>query len=450
LKPIFAEEKQFLEKRLGLEIPTDCWRDGSKIYLDPTCTKPLYIFKVDNKLIKITKDNSELFTEYKQKKLDELIELYDDKLNEQKQKSLDKTIEYILAHQDYRYVLSHSGGKDSTVTYDIWLKALEILKQNHREEYDNINWEINFSNTSNDTADTYKYIKTLPRDKLNILNPSVGFYQWIVKVKNYFVPSAMVRNCCSTYKEGQINKCYNKKENITMVTGVRKYESTKRAKYEFVMDSEFRTKLHGKDNLAKPWITFAPIVEWKDEEVWLYILHKQLEYNNQYNVGFNRCGCLICPYQSDYIDLIIEENYPKQWGRWLEILKKNYVIWHVGEHLKWSLEEWINGKWKQGTSKEYELINLFLTEDRVKQLAEIKGISEAMAKKFWNKKCGCGKKLNPTEIAMNYKTFGRYESVENDTRQLLCKKCFCEQEGISTKEYAERTYRYLEEGCNLF
>lgn len=330
------------------------------------------------------------------------------------------------------------------------MKSLEILKLNHPEIYDNLNWEISFANTSNETADTYKLIKKLPDDKLHIINPKVGFYQWIVKTKNYYLPSVMVRNCCSTYKEGSINKYFDKKENITMVTGVRKYESTKRAKYDFIMDSIFRTEIHGNDNLAKPWITLAPIVEWKDEEVWLYILREQLEYNNQYNVGFNRVGCLCCPYMTDYIDLLIEEHYPKQWARWVGILKKNYEIYHIEKHLKWTLEEWINGKWKQATSKEYELINLTPTEDRIKQLAGIKGISIAMAKKYWKKKCSCGKKLNPTEIAMNFKTFGRFENVENDDRQLLCKKCFCEKEGINKKEYAELTFRYLDEGCNLF
>ena len=386
---MFEQERQFFFRKTGILLPTDCWRNGSKIYLDCTCEKQLYTFKVKDKNIKITKDNTDLFIKYKQKKLAELIELYDDKLTEQKQKSIDKIIEYILEHQNYKYVISHSGGKDSTVTYNIWLEALDILKKNYPDIYNDINWEINFANTSNDTADTYKYIKTLPKDKLHILNPKLGFYQWIVKTKNYFTPSTLVRNCCSTYKEGQINKYFNKKELITMVTGVRKYESTKRAKYDFIMDSDFRTKIHGKDNLAKPWITLAPIVEWKDEEVWLYILREQLEYNNQYNVGFNRCGCLICPFQTDYVDLLVQENYPKQWARWVEILKKNYEIYHVRKHLKWTLEEWINGRWKAATSKEYELINLASTEDRVKQLADIKGISESMAKKFWNKKCSC-------------------------------------------------------------
>lgn len=215
------------------------------------------------------------------------------------------------------------------------------------------------------------------------------------------------------------------------------------------MDSDFRKQIHGKDNLSKNWITLAPIVEWKDEEVWLYMLREELKYNNQYNVGFSRCGCLICPYQSDYTDLLIEKHYPKQWERWVRVLKQNYVIWHVEQHLKWTLDEWINGKWKQGKSVENELISGSPTIERIKKLAEVKGISETMAKKYFNKKCSCGKRLNPTEIAMNYKQYGRFEEVE-DNRQLLCKKCFCEKEDIPGKEYTQRAIRYLEEGCNLF
>ena len=32
MKPIFEKEKQFLEERLNLELPSDCWRDGNSIY----------------------------------------------------------------------------------------------------------------------------------------------------------------------------------------------------------------------------------------------------------------------------------------------------------------------------------------------------------------------------------------------------------------------------------
>ena len=290
----------------------------------------------------------------------------------------------------------------------------------------------------------------MPKDKLKILNPKIGFYQWIIQVKDYFIPSIMVRNCCSTYKEGQVKKHYDNNANIIMVTGVRKYESVKRSEYDYVMDSEFRERIHGKDNLCKNWTTFAPAVEWTDEEVWLYTLMENIPYNHQYDVGFNRCGCLICPFQADYIDLLIQENYPNQWKRWLGILQKNYEKLKIKERLKWSLEEWQQGKWKEGKSKVYFITKSKMTDDKVKEVAIIQNISEGMAKKYWKNTCSCGKHLNPTEIAMYLKLYGRYEYIEEDERTYLCKKCLCNDQDIKAKEYTEMTIKFLDQGCNLF
>ena len=352
--------------------------------------------------------------------------------------SISQTVEFLKENPDLFYVVSHSGGKDSSIAYHIWKKALERIDAN-------IKWEINFSNTSNETADTYKLVKKLPKEKLNILNPEVGFYQWI-KNKNYFVPSVMVRSCCSTYKEGQITKAYDKDKEIVMITGLRKHESTKRKDYEFFTDHKKRIKIHKTSNVPKKWLTISPIVEWEDAEVWVYLLKEELEYNNQYNLGFNRVGCLICPYQHDYLDLIIQEHYPTHWKRWVEILKKNYEIYDIKKQLKWSLEEWIGGKWKEGKSKEYQLTRKNPTEKSVKELAEIKGISEELAAKYFQKECQCGKKLNPTEVAMNLKIYGR----NMDELKMECKKCFCSTNQIKPKDYNDRMIDFLNDDCNLF
>ena len=74
-----------------------------------------------------------------------------------------------------------------------------------------------------------------------------------------------------------------------------------------------------------------------------------------------------------------------------------------------------------------------------------------MAKKFFNNTvCGnCGSKLTERDLAMFYKTYGRKEN-EIDNRQGLCKKCFCQENNITSKEYIELTHRYFDEGCELF
>lgn len=450
MKPIFEEERQFLNELLHIELPTECWRNSSKIYLDLTCKKPLYTFKVDNGIATITKDNSDLYLDYEKKSLQDMIELYNDRLDELESESIWFLTNYLTEHQDDDlFVVSHSGGKDSTLQTHFWIKSLECIKHKDNRLFAKLEdkWHINFCNTSNDVADTYKLVKKLP--KLIIQNPKEGFYQWI-KRKNYFIPSVTVRNCCSTYKEGQINKYYDKTKKINMVIGVRRHESVKRAKYTWVVDYNYAKQHFGNPNFPDTWTKVCPIVEWKDEEVWMYMLRENIEFNRLYKLGFQRVGCLCCPYQSNYNDLLIKKYYSKQWDRWLDIIAKNYETTRVQRRLKWTLEEYQNGKWKQGTGKVQEILKLKKTNERVSQVAGLLGIEETTAAKYWDRSCGCGKRLNPTEIAMYLKMYGRYDNVEDDTREYLCKKCMCTELGITGKEYQTKYLEFREGGCNLF
>ena len=54
MKPIFKEEKEFLETKLGIDLPDGCWRSTTKIYLNHFDEKPFLTFKViplENKLV---------------------------------------------------------------------------------------------------------------------------------------------------------------------------------------------------------------------------------------------------------------------------------------------------------------------------------------------------------------------------------------------------------------
>lgn len=356
------------------------------------------------------------------------------------------TKDYVLKNLDKKMFVSISGGKDS----DVMKHIVDIAFNELREEGMNVDYNLIAFNTSNDTAETYKHLKqhhNMTKD--NIVSPEVGFYQWIVDKKNYFTPTRFVRNCCSTYKEGQLTKIMDKKEETLTFLGMRSPESVKRKDYDFDLN-EAQKKIGRKPNVPENWLRFLPIVKWTDAEVWLYILNRKMKYNDMYNKGFNRVGCLVCPYQSDVVELLIKHNYPKQWKRWVDILAKGYEIYGVERRLKWDLLEWCEGgRWKSATSKESELTTKKATPERVKELAELKGISEEMAAKYFKKECSCGKKLNPTEIAMFLKLTGRYENQE-DNRQYLCKKCLSEFLGITTKEYKEKSIEFTQGGCELF
>lgn len=445
-KPIFEEERLFLSEKLGINIPIDCWRDGSKIYLDCTCDKPLYTFRVKNKQMSLTKDNSVLFENYEQKKLDDLIQIYDKEINEKEEESVKFLVNYLIKNNDYeKIIVAHSSGKDSVVSFNIFKLALEKIKSIDINIYNRINniWITNFANTTNDTGYTYKFIKKVER--INIMNPDKGLINWIKEDCNYRHPIKMMRNCCAVYKEGQLTKHFDKNEKILMVTGVRKYESVKRSKYENIMNYNDRIRIHGISNLPKNWDNVAPIVEWKDFNVWLYIIKNNLDFNYMYKLGFHRIGCLNCPFQQDYIDILTDRYFPNSKKRWDDMLRKAYDINNIGRQLKWTEQEYVDfGKWKSGTGFEYYITNLKPTDERILELATRKGCSKEIASKFWDNTCSkCGIKLNPTEISMSLKLLGR------DSNK-LCKECLCSSLAITKKQYKEKIIELYNSDCKLF
>ena len=446
MKPIFEQEKLFLEGKLGIKLQDNCWRHGSKIYLNHFDEKPFLTFKVDllNNKIHIKKYEELIHKNYT---LEEEYEIAKEVLEFKVRQSIDMTKQYILDNLDYKMFVSISGGKDSDVMKYIIDLAINELED---EGYKNITYRLIAFNTSNDTAETYKHLKNHHNMSIkDIISPEVGFYQWITEKKNYFTPSRFVRNCCSTYKEGQLTKVMDKKEKTLTFLGMRSAESTKRSHYDWDLNKA-QLKAGKKLNVPENWLRFLPIVKWTDAEVWLFILNRKMKYNPMYNMGFNRIGCAICPYQSDYVEMLIKENYPQQWNRWTDILSRGYDIYNIGRRLKWTENEWCEGgRWKNATSKESELTTKKATPERIKELAELKGISEEMAEKYFNRKCSCGKTLNPTEIAMYLKLMGRYEG-QDDNRQYLCKKCLSEFLGITTKEYKEKTIEFFNTDCELF
>lgn len=374
--------------------------------------------------------------------LSEEYEIVKDEFLKKERESIENT-KKILVHfkNTHKLFVSVSGGKDSEVMKHIVDRAIKELDMD-------IKYNLIAFNTTNETAETYKFLKhNYGMDKNNIISPEVGYYDWIKNEKNYFIPTIFVRNCCSKYKEGQLSKVMSKDELTCTFLGMRNQESNKRSHYSWNLN-ESQLKAGKKLNCSKNWERMLPIVEWSDAEVWLYILKENLPINPMYKYGFNRVGCLICPYMNDYEDLLIRAKFPYQWERWCKILKKNYEITNVEKRLKWNFDEYSNGgKWKSGISKEGELISKKATEERIKELAKIKGIDYKVAEKFFDKKCKiCGKKLNPTETAINIKMLGDNTSTSN----FMCKKHLIKHFELTREDYSKIVKLYIEQNCPLF
>ena len=109
-----------------------------------------------------------------------------------------------------------------------------------------------------------------------------------------------------------------------MLTGVRKYESSKRAEYDFDMEKAFDKMKNKEYNMPRNWKRISPICYFTNTDIWLFILLHKIDINIMYRYGFDRVGCLICPYASAYTNLLIKHYYDKQWERWRKVLENNY------------------------------------------------------------------------------------------------------------------------------
>lgn len=415
---------------------------GTKlVYLDIYSKKPYIKFKVlDGGKFELITDNRTKLSSYKAKSLEETLELEKDRILNQYENAINRTVEFVNKHPDVPYNISISGGKDSEVLYHLWYEVLNRL--DFKPDY-----EFLFFNTSNEVADVYRYIKAKP--EIRIVNPKVGWYQFI-KNQNYLLPTLYNRFCCSVYKEGQVRKLFDKKKPRIQVIGMRNKESNKRSDYEFFMPYSTLCRIHGSSNIPKAWSKLCPIIDFTNTDIWLLILLKQMYIQPKYRYGWSRVGCAICPFSNSYEDELTKKYYPHIWNRLVNIVTNCYSLRYSGKANGYSLYEYINGGWKSSTTKDIKYLALKPTKENVHKFALYKGISDDMARKFWDKYCDkCGKSCSSTEIAMFYKTYGRYEN-EIDNRNPLCIKCFCSENGITREQYYQDILSYREQGCNLF
>ena len=110
---------------------------------------------------------------------------------------------------------------------------------------------------------------------------------WTNFCKEIGPPARMMRWCCSMFKTGPITRVLNRKfgdKQILTFYGIRKNESVSRSKYSRVTENTETVKIQ-KQTVA------SPIFEWKDLDVWLYLLSEKVDFNDAYRLGYDRVGC---------------------------------------------------------------------------------------------------------------------------------------------------------------
>lgn len=124
----------------------------------------------------------------------------------------------------------------------------------------------------------------------------------------------------------------NRQAKVLTFEGVRAEESTRRSEYERTGQSKHNTTLNA-----------SPILFWNSVEVFLYLFKYNLPFNQAYREGYTRVGCVICPFSSDWNDMISNKCYKNELKPFLQrienITSKSGVT-DVQEYVK-------NGNWKR-------------------------------------------------------------------------------------------------------
>lgn len=192
------------------------------------------------------------------------------------------------------YLVSVSGGKDSSVTWS-------YMEKNYAHKGLIVPY---FSDTGWEHEDTYLYLDYLEKyfgKKIHRIKSDKydGFEDMCIKKK--MIPSRVRRFCTQELKirpsekfiQGWIDKGFR----VVNVTGVRKEESRARSgegvwKFNFFSGGAAITKRSIKNRTG--CVVFQPIVDWTIHEVYGYAKQHGIDLNPLYYKGFQRVGCYPC------------------------------------------------------------------------------------------------------------------------------------------------------------
>ena len=195
-----------------------------------------------------------------------------------------------------RFLASFSGGKDSQVVLDLCTRA--IPSTDFEVIYSDTGYELPTSLTLYDEVQQH-YKALYPDLKFSTARNHESVLNYWDRIGT---PSESLRWCCTIMKTSplyrSLKKDGNKQAKVLTFEGVRAEESVRRANYERI----------GKGVKHDAAINARPILHWSTVEIFLYLFKYNLPINSAYRLGKARVGCLICPYSSQWDDMIVNKS----------------------------------------------------------------------------------------------------------------------------------------------
>lgn len=337
LRPVFPEERILLESLLGMEHDTllkkSIWANNNRYYIDgKSMTLPNSIYQITD-TSKITEElykrQNEVTYSFFDDNIKDFVFANSARLNYIKDEAYAFIQKEASKFPEENIVVSFSGGKDSTVTADLAVKALSNPSLVHI-----------FGDTTLEFPSTIEYAHRFrdahPDAIFQIAkNDEQNFYD---VCEDIGPPARMMRWCCSMFKTGPITRIINslyRSQQILTFYGIRKSESVSRSKYNRIEDSSDSVKIQ-QQTVA------SPIFFWKDIDIWLYLLAEKVDFNDAYRLGYDRVGCWCCPNNNSRAQFLSKIYMPEQSKRW-----RDFLIGFAQKIGKPDPEVYVDtGKWK--------------------------------------------------------------------------------------------------------
>lgn len=336
LRPVFPEERLLLEVLIAKPLEykeKSVWASNNRYFIDGEVkVLPNSIYKsVDVEEISSALEDYKLKNDYKffNSTIETFIKANKERLNSLVDEGTRFIKETTSKYSNENIVISFSGGKDSTVTADLTVRALSDPSLVHI-----------FGDTTLEFPLTLEYAERFRGDNPRAIfkvakNKDQEFYS---VCEDIGPPARMLRWCCSMFKTGPITRVLNslyKDVNILTFYGIRKSESVSRSKYNRVEDDAEAIKIQ-KQKVA------SPIFMWKDIDIWLYILGEDIDFNDAYRLGYDRVGCWCCPNNNARAQFLSRIYMPEQSKKW-----RTFLIDFAKQIGKPDPEVYIDsGKWK--------------------------------------------------------------------------------------------------------
>ena len=337
LRPVFPEERLLVEILIGVKpheyIRDSVWASNNRYYINgkAIAISSKFFAEADtDKIIKQLDENKDKNTyDFFDKHIENFLKANEGRLNyliDEAHSFIGKAAEKF---DEENIVLSFSGGKDSTVTADIVIKALGNPSLVHI-----------FGDTTLEFPMTIQYANRYRKNHSQAIfqiakNREQDFYD---VCEDIGPPARMMRWCCSMFKTGPITRVINnlyRNQQILTFYGIRKSESVSRSKYNRIEDDAESIKIQ-QQTVA------SPIFFWKDFDIWLYMLEEKLDFNDAYRLGYDRVGCWCCPNNNQRAQFLSRIYMPEQSKKW-----RAFLIDFAKKIGKPDAEVYVDsGKWK--------------------------------------------------------------------------------------------------------